>query len=86
MARLATGGVRAYVSKSYTADDGRRRESEPDARIVLNADEVAKMLAVTTTWVYARSRDGLIPTVKLVRYYRYRPEAIEHWIETQELG
>jgi excisionase family DNA binding protein len=53
---------------------------------LLNADDVAAMLGVTPNWIYAQSRAGAIPTVKLGRYYRYRREAIEDWIRSQEIG
>jgi len=51
---------------------------------LLNAAEVANMLGVPTAWVYAQSRAGKIPTVKLGRYRRYRREAIEQWIQDNE--
>jgi excisionase family DNA binding protein len=51
---------------------------------LLTADEVAELLGMTTSWVYAASRKGELPTVKLGRYRRYRREAIERWIEEQE--
>lgn len=55
-------------------------------RTLLTAEEVAELLGVTTAWVYAQSRAGAIPTVKLGRYYRYRREAIDRWLESQEVG
>lgn len=58
---------------------------EPDT--LLTADQVARMLGVTPGWVYAQSRTGLIPTVTLGRYRRYRREAIEVWLrEIEALG
>ncbi len=51
---------------------------------LLTAADVANMLGVTEAWVYAQSRAGKIPTVKLGRYRRYRLEAIERWIEDNE--
>lgn len=42
------------------------------------------MLGVPKTWIYEQSRKGLIPTVELGRYRRFRREAIEAWIEEQE--
>jgi excisionase family DNA binding protein len=51
---------------------------------LLTAGEVAEMLGVPTTWVYEQSRRGLIPTVTLGRYRRYRAEAIAEWVEQQE--
>jgi excisionase family DNA binding protein len=51
---------------------------------LLTADHVADLLGVPTSWVYEQSRKGRIPTVTLGRYRRYRPEAIEAWIEELE--
>jgi len=53
---------------------------------LLTADEVAELLGVPTSWVYQQSRAGRIPTVTLGRYRRYRPEAIETWLEHIEAG
>ena len=51
---------------------------------LLTAAEVASMLGVPKTWVYEQSRAGRIPTVPLGRYRRFRPEAIEAWVEELE--
>ena len=51
---------------------------------LLTAQDVAAMLGVPASWVYAQSRTGHIPTVKLGRYYRYRRDAITAWIEAHE--
>ena len=51
---------------------------------LLSAEEVAEMLGVPKSWVYAQTRAGLIPTVRLGRYYRYRTEAIRTWVEECE--
>lgn len=51
---------------------------------LLTAEDVAELLGVSTSWVYAASRRGELPTVTLGRYRRYRPEAVEAWIERQE--
>jgi excisionase family DNA binding protein len=52
--------------------------------MLLTADDVAAMLCVPKTWVYAQSRAGALPTVRVGRYCRYRREAIEAWIDQQE--
>lgn len=51
---------------------------------LLTADQVARMLGVPKSWVYAQSRQGRIPTVTLGHYRRYRVEAIERWVEQLE--
>lgn len=60
---------------------------------LLTPEQVAAELGVTKAWVYARSREWCdtagargIPTVKLGRYYRYRPGAIATWTEQVERG
>ena len=51
---------------------------------LLTAHEVADRLGVTTAWVWAQTRAGLIPHVQLGRYRRVREEAIEEWISRLE--
>jgi excisionase family DNA binding protein len=51
---------------------------------LLVAGEVAALLRVTTSWVYAETRAGRIPCVRLGRYYRYRRSAITAWLEAVE--
>jgi excisionase family DNA binding protein len=56
---------------------------QDDTRL-LTAEQVAERLGVPKSWVYARAREGRIPTVRLGRYYRFRPAALEEWITQQE--
>lgn len=51
---------------------------------LLTAGQVAKLLGVPKSWVYAQSREGRLPTVRLGRYYRYRAAAILAWLTEQE--
>ncbi len=53
--------------------------------MLLTAHEVAQQLRVPVPYVYALSRRGEIPTVRLgERKVRYRPEAIAQWLEQIE--
>jgi excisionase family DNA binding protein len=51
---------------------------------LLTASEVAALLGVPKSWVYEQSRRGLIPTVELGRYRRFREGAIERMVEHLE--
>ena len=44
---------------------------------LLTADQLADRWQVPTSQVYRLTRDGAIPAVKLGRYYRYAPAAID---------
>ena len=66
---------------------GYASEGKQGSRCLLTASEVADLLQVRTSWVYAETRAGRIPHVRLgPRYRRYRWEAIEQWISELERG
>lgn len=47
---------------------------------LLTADEVAEMLRVDKSWVYAATRANRIPHLRLGRYVRFSESALEAWI------
>jgi excisionase family DNA binding protein len=52
---------------------------------LLTADDVADVLGVPRTFVYALARRGALPTVRVgERYVRFRTQALDLWIEQQE--
>ncbi len=53
---------------------------------LLEAGEVATLLGVPKSWVYAETRAGRIPHIALGRYRRYRRDAIELWLSNRERG
>jgi excisionase family DNA binding protein len=53
---------------------------------LLTADEVAAMLRMKRAWVYAETRRGSLPHVRLGRYVRYRRSAVVAWVESIEQG
>jgi len=54
-----------------------------DGRL-MTAEEVADWLQVRVGWVYAESRAGRMPHVRLGRYCRYRQTAIVEWLARLE--
>ena len=64
-------------------DAARAAEASADIGL-LTAGQVANLFGVPKSWVYAQSREGRLPTVRLGRYYRYRATAIEAWLAKQE--
>ena len=75
------GRLRRVPSDGQLKFDGELRRSR--GRLLV-AEEVAAMLRVTKAWVYAETRAGRIPCVRLGRYYRYRASAIAAWLEEVE--
>jgi len=44
---------------------------------LLKAEQVAERFQVPVSQIYRLTRDGTLPAVRLGRYYRYSPAAIE---------
>jgi excisionase family DNA binding protein len=57
-----------------------------DGRQYMTAEELAVRLHVTLAWVYAETRAGRIPHLKLRRYVRYRRSTIAAWERENEAG
>lgn len=55
-----------------------------DHPTLLLASDVAALLQVTTSWVYAETRRGRLPHIRLGRYVRYRRAAIDAWLDASE--
>lgn len=49
----------------------------PAASVLLTADDLAARWAVPKAHVYRLAREGRLPTVRLGRYMRWRPEAVD---------
>ena len=57
-----------------------------DSRSFLTVREVAELLRVPVTWVYARTRKraaNRIPGYRLGKYWRFQESEVLAWVETQ---
>jgi excisionase family DNA binding protein len=71
-------------SSEEEPSEGTRGRGSPAK--LLTAEEVAERLGVGVKWVWAQARSGTIPHVRLGRYKRFRPEAIDAWLAQLEEG
>lgn len=53
---------------------------------LLAVEHVAKILAVRRRFVYRLVAQGRIPFVRIGRYIRFRPEAIDKWMRARSSG
>jgi excisionase family DNA binding protein len=76
------------VSGQRNAAQGGRANPRASTAVVsgslLSADDVATLLGMTKDWIYTETRAGRIPHVALGRYYRYRRESIDAWLQEIE--
>lgn len=47
---------------------------------LLTANQVAQMLCVTVSYVYALARRDEIPAIRIGHYWRFDKEAIQAWL------
>lgn len=47
---------------------------------LVDANAVAELLDVPVSWVRESTRSGAIPHIRLGRYVRYEPAAVEAWL------
>jgi excisionase family DNA binding protein len=66
--------------------DQQTKRDAPIDNALLDAGDVAKILGVPKTWVYAETRAGRLPYVNVGRYRRYRRSTIDAWIVDRERG
>lgn len=67
-------------------DEDLRAAEAPCTVRLLHAEDVASQIGMTPQWVYRETRRGLIPHIKLGRYYRYRSTSIDEWLAASECG
>jgi excisionase family DNA binding protein len=65
--------------------DTRDDSGEADDRL-LTAEQVAALLSVKRSWVYAEARAARIPFVQLGRYKRFRRQSVLEWVKSLEAG
>jgi excisionase family DNA binding protein len=58
----------------------------PESRhgIILTVDEIADYLKIPRSTIYKLVREGKIPAQKIGRHWRFRKEAIDHWLEKKQ--
>jgi excisionase family DNA binding protein len=69
------------------SDHAAQHHSEPSAtNRLMTAQQVAELLEVDPSWIYAETRAGRFPHVRVGRYRRFKLSAVERWIEDHERG
>ena len=67
----------------------RQGELNSDKQRFLSPDELAQLLGVPVSWIYARTMykgPGCIPRYKLGRYVRFKWEEVQGWLESHQEG
>ncbi len=79
-------GVSLLRDRAGMNPEPTRRAFNESDRALLDATEVAELLGVPTSWVYAEARAGRLPHVRIGRYRRFRARTVDAWIDDHERG
>lgn len=73
------------ISASYWSDYGARRWNveQTTMRRLVTVKEIAEMLSVRESWVYAKVASGDIPHTKVGRYVRFNPDRVMAWLAAE---
>ncbi len=52
-------------------------QPEPEPNNLLDAAKAARRLGVKKSWIMSKARSGALPCVRVGRYIRFRPEALD---------
>ena len=57
-------------------------KSNHELQCFVGPHEAAKFIGVSVTWVYERTRKGIIPHFKVGKYLKFDLEELEDWMKT----
>lgn len=86
---LGESGANADTDIRPHAAPARAATGDEDSSHLLTIQQVATILHVPVSWVYARTRKRStqqLPGIRLGKYWRFREEDIHRWIESQRGG
>ena len=52
---------------------------------ILTVDEISVYLKIPRSTIYKLVREGKIPAQKIGRHWRFRKEAIDHWLKQKQI-
>jgi excisionase family DNA binding protein len=75
-----------HADQQGASEDLRAGASAPSPPKLLEVEDVADMLGMTTDWIYREVRAGRLPHIRLGRYVRFRRESVDAWLDAREHG
>jgi len=67
--------------RAVKAELQKRMDEPPALEHLLDTEEVAEILGAETKWVYRQAKARQIPSIKLGKYWKFSPSALQRWLE-----
>ena len=64
-----------------------RKETDEPATLekFLDAKDVAEHLGESERWVYHQAKAGKIPAIRIGKYWKFSPLALQRWLEQKQI-
>lgn len=62
----------------------KQAEVSPGLEKLLDARTVAELLGENERWVYQQAKKKKIPSMRLGKYWKFSPSALQKWLERQQ--
>ena len=86
MARFRRRGAVLFTAEAIPAHSVGKRRREPQVEQWIDARELAKLLAVSTDWIYENAASGELPSYVFAGNRRFRLSEVEAWATEQARG
>ena len=67
--------------RAIKAEIGNQTEGCPTLEKLLSAEEVAAYLGENERWVYQQAKANKIPAIRIGKFVKFSPSALQKWIE-----
>jgi excisionase family DNA binding protein len=70
--------------RAIKAELQKRTDQSPALEKLLDAKVVAELLGQLERWVYREAKAKRLPAVRLGKYWKFSPSALQKWLERQQ--
>jgi len=70
--------------RAIRAELKKRSDQSPSLEKLLDAHEVAELLGQDKAWLYQQARAKKIPSIRLGKYVKFSPLALQKWLDRQQ--
>jgi excisionase family DNA binding protein len=72
--------------RAVKAELKQQAKKNPELENFLDAKEVAELFGENERWVYRQAKSKEIPSIKIGKYLKFSPAALQRWLEKKNSG
>jgi excisionase family DNA binding protein len=72
--------------RAVKAELKKQTDQNPELENLFDAKKVAELFGETERWVYQQAKSKEIPSIKIGKYLKFSPAALQRWLEKKNSG